>query len=411
MKLGRNSVNIMIFSTVLFAGCGTADRDWKRAQNANTAVAYAHFLADHPQGAHVNEARTAIENLDWDEAYDSRQSPAGYLAFYRAHPESSRIRIGQATIASEVNLQLRSHYNLPFAATSELLITVGGAKVDMNAEDACKMGIVTCEVAFNGPLAVKTKPARAGKILWETARGSIVAVEFAEQGSGVSSEAIHYAALSGDVEKAKALLKANPDLVLSKDSAGHTPLIEAALWGYRDMAELLLANKADVNAKDSEGETPLHWAMYREHLRMAKLLLDNHAEVNSRDKYGGTPLREAAVMGESILVEFLLANKADPNAKDMFGETPLHRAAYNGNKEVAAVLLANKAEINAKSLSGWTPLHKAAGEGEKDVVELLLANKADPNAKDDHGETPLHVATRFGHKDVAELLRQHGGHE
>ena len=35
---------------------------------------------------------------------------------------------------------------------------------------------------------------------------------------------IHEAAKGGDLEKVKALLKANPDLVSSKDQAGATPL-------------------------------------------------------------------------------------------------------------------------------------------------------------------------------------------
>ena len=36
---------------------------------------------------------------------------------------------------------------------------------------------------------------------------------------------------------------------------------DAALWGRKDVVELLLANKADVNAKDHNGETPLHKAV------------------------------------------------------------------------------------------------------------------------------------------------------
>ena len=71
---------------------------------------------------------------------------------------------------------------------------------------------------------------------------------------------IHDAAQSGDLEKVKALLKANPDLVFTKDNTGSTPLLYAASYGHRDVVALLLASKADVNAKANNGQTSLHLA-------------------------------------------------------------------------------------------------------------------------------------------------------
>jgi hypothetical protein len=68
---------------------------------------------------------------------------------------------------------------------------------------------------------------------------------------------IHEAARAGELEKVKALLEGNPDLVFSKDNDGRTPLHLAAMKGYKDVAALLLANKAEVNAKDNKGQTPL----------------------------------------------------------------------------------------------------------------------------------------------------------
>ncbi|MGP8200312.1 MAG: ankyrin repeat domain-containing protein [Limisphaerales bacterium] len=68
---------------------------------------------------------------------------------------------------------------------------------------------------------------------------------------------IHDAAKNGDLEKVKGLLKANPDLVSSKDDDGMTALHLAAMKGHKDVVELLLTNKADVNAKNNYGATPL----------------------------------------------------------------------------------------------------------------------------------------------------------
>ena len=83
---------------------------------------------------------------------------------------------------------------------------------------------------------------------------------------------VHDAAAGGDLEKVKALLKDNPDLVSSKDTNGWTPLHWAAAIDHNDVAELLLANKAEVNATDTDGETPLHMVVAAEHKDVAELL-------------------------------------------------------------------------------------------------------------------------------------------
>jgi ankyrin repeat protein len=71
---------------------------------------------------------------------------------------------------------------------------------------------------------------------------------------------IHDAARDGNLEKVKALIKNNPDLVFSKDDKynGQTPLHAAVLNRHKDVAELLLASNADVNAQvPIVGLTPL----------------------------------------------------------------------------------------------------------------------------------------------------------
>jgi ankyrin repeat protein len=120
--------------------------------------------------------------------------------------------------------------------------------------------------------------------------------------------AIHDAASAGDLEKVKALLKANPNLVFSKDTNGLTPLHFAAANGHKDVAELLLANKAEVDAKS-----------------------------NAKTTRGGTPLHLAAMNGREDVAALLLASKADVNASDHKGRTALDWA--KGHKEVMAVLL------------------------------------------------------------------------
>lgn len=90
---------------------------------------------------------------------------------------------------------------------------------------------------------------------------------------------INDAAVNGNFSKTKALLKANPDLVFSKDEYGYTPLHRAAFMGQKHVAQLLLAGGATVNAKDNFGDTPLDEAASMGHKDVAELLLADGGEL------------------------------------------------------------------------------------------------------------------------------------
>jgi ankyrin repeat domain-containing protein 50 len=189
---------------------------------------------------------------------------------------------------------------------------------------------------------------------------------------------IHEVAGRGDFERAKVLLKNNPDLVSNRDKNGETPLSLAAGAGHADLVKLLLASKADVNVKDNNGATPLYAAAGFGHKSTVQLLLANRADVNARDKYGMTPLFVATFNSHADVVKLLLASKADVDAAANSGMTPLDVAAV---EDVAEVLLTNKADVDARASSGHTPLHFAALNGHTDVVRLLLGANSDVNAK------------------------------
>ena len=121
-----------------------------------------------------------------------------------------------------------------------------------------------------------------------------------------SQSSIFAAVKKGDLEKVKALLKGNPDLVFIDDGRdGWTPLHYAAHWGHKDIAELLLASKAEVNARANDSLTPLHIAAAQDYKDVAELLLANKAEVNARDDDDITPLHFAADGGYKDVVELV----------------------------------------------------------------------------------------------------------
>ncbi len=83
---------------------------------------------------------------------------------------------------------------------------------------------------------------------------------------------IDNAAYHGNLTKVKALIETNPDLVLSKDADGMTPLHWAAMKGRKDVIEFLLANKADINSKNKYGATPYDIAVANGQKKVEELL-------------------------------------------------------------------------------------------------------------------------------------------
>jgi ankyrin repeat protein len=254
--------------------------------------------------------------------------------------------------------------------------------------------------------------------------------------AGRAEGSLHEAAMNGKLEKAKALIKSNPELVFSLHG-DMTPLQFAARYGEKDVAELLLANKAEVEARSSIGWTPLMHAAMAGHKEMVELLLAKGANVNYQDDSGRSALLLAAESGHTEAAALLLAHGADVNAKCRRGYAPLHAAAVDSRRDLVDLLVAHNADYNIQDAAavgdlervkalvkynpgitsgtdfcGSTALFWAVVQGHKNIVEFLLANRADVNAKRAvDGMTPLNMAVRFGKKDIADLLRQHGGKE
>lgn len=234
----------------------------------------------------------------------------------------------------------------------------------------------------------------------------------APDGGGLT--ALVYAARSGSIEAAQALLDAGAD-VNQVTNYGWSPLLAATQNRNYKMGLFLIEHGADVNIANKGGWTNLYLATDNrnveggdyptrapdmDHLDYIKALLDAGADVNARihestesrtvftnqwlNEEGATAFLRASQSGDVPLMKLLLDHGADPKLNTDLGVTPLAVAAGIGWVEGVT--------------TEWSP------EQTQEAVKLLLDLGVDPNFQADTGRTALHGAAHKGATEVVKML-------
>jgi RNA polymerase sigma factor (sigma-70 family) len=216
------------------------------------------------------------------------------------------------------------------------------------------------------------------------------------------------AARAGDAGRVKALLQADPQLLVARDPMGNTALIMAVNGGHGSLADLLF---------DAGVEPGFHEAAaIGDSVRVRVALDRDGAILDAYSPEGFTALALAAHFGHLEVMRLLIGRGADPNrvAAHRLAVTPLHAALFGRQVEAARVLIEGGADVTLArggagwKREGWTALHYAAGMGFAALVIPLLERGADPSRADAEGKTPLEVALEAHHHDIAETLRARG---
>jgi uncharacterized protein len=140
-------------------------------------------------------------------------------------------------------------------------------------------------------------------------------------------------AIQSDSPKAAMVLAKNPQTRLnSKNLAGETPLMLAAINNQLELAKVLIGRGADVN---KQGWTPLHYAATRGHREMMRLLLENEAYIDSESENGTTPLMMAAYYASPLAVKLLLEEGADPTLVNSANISALDMALSKDHQQSA----------------------------------------------------------------------------
>jgi uncharacterized protein len=246
------------------------------------------------------------------------------------------------------------------------------------------------------------------------------------QGDGTT--ALHWASMKGDAELAQMLVVAGANLRATTRIGAYTPLYLAAKGGHSSVVAVLLAAGADAKAVTSNGTTPLMIAAAAGDTRSITSLIENGADINAKDgAKGETPLIFAAGFDRTEAVKLLLARGADHKATskvvDLFALTAPEedamargtggngpaRAASNRPADVAGATRAFRYNELISSQGGLSALLFAARQGYTDTVKALLDGGADINQISSGDKTsPLLMTIINGHFDLAMMLLERG---
>lgn len=168
-------------------------------------------------------------------------------------------------------------------------------------------------------------------------------------------------------------------------------LFDLILYRRSDLIPGFLKKYPDAaNWRLHSDMTPLMDAVMHDYSEIAKMLLEAGARVGDRTK--DNEMNAMYYCGRSPnCIDLLLKYGADINDKIVNGETALNNAMSNHNTVAALKLIERGADVNNKG-PGWPPLLSAAWSGEAALCAALLRAGADMNAVDRQGWNALQMA-------------------
>jgi ankyrin repeat protein len=215
------------------------------------------------------------------------------------------------------------------------------------------------------------------------------------------------------------------------DGANIARLAEAVRTGDLDRARALLRARPELATMDMSGDNEhqaLHYAVVRRDAAMVRLLMAAGANARKgifphRDATTAFTLARDRGYGEiAAAIEEEEQHRREamscPNATVSPVQERINRAIRDGdNGEAIRLLEADESLIRACDRDGATPLHAAAQEMNEEIVAWLLSRRANARKQDLRGLTPIDRAAlaadprNEGARDfpaVARLLVAHG---
>jgi ankyrin repeat protein len=219
---------------------------------------------------------------------------------------------------------------------------------------------------------------------------------------------LHFACERGYLEVAKRLLDAGADIE-ARDMVGRTPLMTTGISKNIRIAKNLIKKGSDINAVAKRGPatyTTLTVAAMYGFKDLVDLLVDKDASI-SKDTLEPT-LAFAAQMGHPRLFEYVLKNGVDLAVVREKDPSFVFNVAAGGSVDIMKALLDHGFDVDQKDKDGWTPLHIAAVEGKIEMIEFLISKGINKDTRNMKGETAYHVALAAEAVEAAAFLKKAG---
>ncbi len=211
------------------------------------------------------------------------------------------------------------------------------------------------------------------------------------------------ACISGDGDRARALLARDPQLIEKLEERGNVLMENAIGSDNRDAVRLMAELGFDLNA------CGMHEAARYGHLDMIKLLVELGTDASIKDS------------GHEICALGYASHYQQDHVIDYLAQfAGIHRAVQSDLLDSVRVLLKNDpASARERDDAGNTPLHCLDVDNRmtdtEEILRLLVAHGADVNARNNEGLTPLDRLERlagFSRRDgLTERLRGYGAVE
>ena len=242
----------------------------------------------------------------------------------------------------------------------------------------------------------------------------------------IKSSVLMIAVDNNNMEMVKLLLSYGADIDY-QGFRGITALFSALEYDRKEnieMVKLLIKNKADVNiaynGDRGNEETPLMYAAMEGYKETVKILIENKALVNKRNRNNVNALIYAYMFGHDDIADILLQNGSDSLDKSLkvcnlnketllSYDVPLITAAvYSTNEVFLQKLIDNGANVNYKTYDNKTALIEAASYNNINAVKVLIKNNADLNVQNKQGKTALMWACHSGNLEMTKMLLDAG---
>ena len=282
-------------------------------------------------------------------------------------------------------------------------------KADVNAEVDLTDSVLIGAVDNNNMEMVKLLLSYGADIDYQGFRGRTALFSSLNKG-GENKE---------NIEMVKLLIKNKADVNIAYDGDygnEETPLMYAAMNGYKETVKILIENKADINKRNINNANALIYAYMFGHEDIADILLQNGSD--SLDKsLSAANLNEATLLSDNaplitavnystneVFLQNLIDNGADVNCLNYNGGTALIDAALNGKINFVKLLIKNNADVNVQNRGGMTALMWACHRGDLEMTKMLLDAGADKSIKKGDIDALYHAREYGENEEVIKLL-------